>query len=78
MGFFSCRFIRFSSLATIFSRTDRSSQPQAISQNQGRTPLISPSGSYRSGLEITSDNSPSINTAVPIGETLNRVRKIRK
>jgi hypothetical protein len=54
-------------------RTYRSTQLQAISQNQGQTPLISPSGSYTSGLVITSDNSPSC-----LPETSNRVRRNEK
>jgi hypothetical protein len=58
-------------------RTYRSTQLQAISQNQGQTPLISPSGSYTSGLVITSDNSPiSIGSCLP--KTSNRVRRNEK
>ena len=80
-------FIRLSSVAVMLSHIHRYSQPQSVSQNQGRTPLTSPSASNISGLAFTAHNSPTIpifidslftfehphrHTAVPISPTLRR------
>ena len=71
---FACVFLEIAPVSHI----PRSSQLQSISQNQGQTPLTSPSNSRISDLAIPLNNLFKQTTILRLNETSNPVREKRR